>query len=143
MPISVNKGIHRITPPPSIVVPGFTSFPGGPESTITFKVASNVQRYNPAPLVLSINNYWIILPGHTPNVHLIPSSNSNDQSKYIHNLPLFAIQFASKSVHPLLCSHSPSKFPRIPYLGRSIPLQAFLTLEYTKSRHIPTSKPSY
>lgn len=54
------------------------------------KSASNVQRYNPAPLILLANSHWLIVPGHTPNVHLLPSGNANDQKKSICDLPFFA-----------------------------------------------------
>jgi len=85
------------------------------------KYASNVQRYNPAPLVLLVNSHWLIVSGHTPNVHLIPSGNANDQNKSILvHRPIWS---------PLPCNHSPSKFLDIPYLGRSIPWKGFLTSE--------------
>ena len=74
------------------VIPGFTSFPGSPESTATVKVASNVQRCNPMPLVLSENNCQLIFLGHNPNVHLIPSGNAHNQNKSICDLPFFATQ---------------------------------------------------
>ena len=107
------------------------------------QIASNVQRYNPVPLVLWVNSYQLIVWGCTPNVCLIPSRNSNGQNQYISDLPLSTTQSLGKSSHPLRCSHSPSKFPGIPYLGWSIPWQCFLASEDTKPMHIPTSKPSY
>lgn len=42
-----NKGIKRLTSPPSNIVPTCTSFLGFPESTTKVKHASNVQFYNP------------------------------------------------------------------------------------------------
>lgn len=56
------------------------------------KSASNVQDYNPAPIVLSANSYRLIVLGHTSNVHLIPYGNANDQTKSIHDLPFSATQ---------------------------------------------------
>jgi len=55
------------------------------KSTIHYKVksTSNVQRYDPMPLVLSANNYQLIVLGHTTNVHLIPFGNVNDKKKSI------------------------------------------------------------
>ena len=87
MPISINQGIQRLTPPPSKIVLGFTSFPGSPKSIVKVKYASDVQHYNPAPLFLIVNNYQLIVLGHIPKVHLIPSGNDNDQNKSISNLP--------------------------------------------------------
>ena len=43
-------------------------------------------------LVLSLNSYQLIVPGRTPNVHLIPSSNANDQNKSICDLPFSTTQ---------------------------------------------------
>ena len=62
------------------------------------------------PLVLSVNNYYIIVPGHTPNVHMIPSGNANNQNKSIPCIPFSATQFLRKSSYPLMCGHTPSKF---------------------------------
>jgi len=35
------------------------------------------------PFFLLVNNYQLIVPGHTPNVQSIPSDNDNDKNKYI------------------------------------------------------------
>lgn len=64
---------------------------------------------------LSVNSYWLIFPRHTPNVYLIPYGNYNYQNKSIHDLLLSVTQSLEQSGHPLMCSHSPSKFPSIPY----------------------------
>ena len=105
--------------------------------------ASNVHRYNPVPLVLSVNSYRLIALGRTPNGHLIPFINSNDQNKSIPDLPLSAIQSLRKFGQPLPCSHSPSKFCWHPHPGQSIPWQDFLASEDTKTKAYPYLKPSY
>jgi len=83
------------------VIPGFTSFPRSPQPTVKVKSASNVQHYNLATLVLSMNSYRLIVPGHTPNVHLIPSSNANDQNK---SIPTFPSLLHSPSGNPVIPS---------------------------------------
>ena len=65
------------------VIPGFTPFPISTESTAKVKLPSNVQRCDIAPLFLLVNSDRLIVPGHTPNVHLIPYSNSIDKKKSI------------------------------------------------------------
>ena len=125
------------------VIPRFTSFPGSPESTTIVKAASNVQCYNPAPLVLSVNNYQLIFPGHTPNVHLIPSRNVSDQNKSIPDLPFSTTQSLGKSSHPSRAvTHLPSSptypVPSNPSLGK-----LSLHRKVKQPRHIPSSKPSY
>ena len=107
------------------------------------KFSFNVHRYNLAPLVLSVNNYRLIVLGHTPNVHFIPSRNANDQNKYIIDLPFSATQSLGKSGHPLPCSHTPSKFRWHPHPRQSIPWQGFLTSEDTETKAYPCLKPSY
>lgn len=116
-----NNGIHRLTPLPSKVVQGFTPFLGSQESIAKVKVASNVQCQNPVLLVLSENSYRLIVLGHIPSVLLIPFGNVNDKKNTFPDLPFSATQSLGKYGHPLPCSHSPSMFPGIPYLGRSIP----------------------
>ena len=64
------------------------------------KSASNVQHYNPTPLFLSWNNYQLIVQGCTPNVHLIPYGNANDQNKSIYDLPFSATQSLRNLVTP-------------------------------------------
>jgi len=122
------------------VIPGFTSFLGSPESTVKVNSASNVQPYNPTPLVLLVNSYWLIVPGRTPNVHLIPSSNANDKKKN-----------PSLAFHSLL--HSPSgnlvtSFRVVTHLPScaSTPIsgspslgKASLHQKIQKLRHIPAS----
>ena len=93
------------------------------------KSASNVQRCNPAPLFLSLNSYQLIVPGRTPNVHLIPYGNANDQNKSIYGLPLFSTQSLRHPVTPSVQSLTfqvplapPSRavhpLARLPYIGR-------------------------
>jgi len=102
-----------------------------------FKYASIVQCYNPTPLVLLVNSYPCIVPGHTPNVHLIPSGNSNDQTKSILDFSFFTTQSLEQSSQPLLCSHLPSKFWWHPHLGNFIPWKGFLASEDTKNKAYP------
>lgn len=139
MPISNQQGdpeTHTFT---LKVVPGFTYFQGSPKSIATVKVASNAQHYNPAPLVLSVNSYRIIVQGCTPNVHLIPSGNANDQNKSISDLP-FSVTESLRNPVTLSCSHSPSKFYWHPHSDQSIPWQGFLTSEDTKTKAYPCLK---
>lgn len=75
-----NLEAHTSTPK---AITRFTSFSGIPKSTTKVKAASNFQRYNPVPLVLSVNSYRLIFIGNTPNVHLVPSRNSNDKKIYL------------------------------------------------------------
>lgn len=92
------------------------------------KSTSNVQHYNPLPLVLLVNSYQLIFPRCTPNVHLIPSGNANDQNKYIRDL-LSLLHSPSRIQSPLPCNHSPSKFCQHHYPRKSILWKGFLASE--------------
>lgn len=112
--ISINKGVQRITHPPSKLVPRFTSFPGSPESTVTVKVSSNVWHYNLAPLVPSTNSYRLIVSGCTPNVHLITSGNANDQTNISATFPSLLHNPSGNTVTPFrVVTHLPSS-PKSP-----------------------------
>ena len=47
-----------------------------------------------------MNSYQFFVPRRTPNVHLIPSSNANDQNKSISDLPFSATQSLENLVTP-------------------------------------------
>ena len=105
--------------------------------------SSNVQCYNLVPLVLLLNSYWFIVPGRTPNLHLIPSGNANDQKKSSHDLPFSAIQSLEKSGHPFcVVTHLPSFVGTLivgsPSLGKASSHQ-----KIQKLGHIPTLKSLY
>ena len=106
-----NPQAHTSTPK---VIPRFTSFPGISKSTIKVKSASNVQHYNPTPLFLSVNSYRLIVLGHAPNVHMIPSSNANDHHQYILGLPFSSIQSLRQSGHPPSMQSLAFQFPQHP-----------------------------
>lgn len=108
---------------------GFTSFPRSLESTIIVKVASNVQQYNHAPLVLPVNNYWLIVLVCTPKIHMIPSHNPNDPNESIPCLPFSTTQSLRKSNHPFhVVTHIQSS-PASPILGDTTLGKGFLALE--------------
>lgn len=86
-----------------------------------------------------MNSYRIIVQGCTPNVHLIPSGNANDQNKSISDLP-FSVTESLRNPVTLSCSHSPSKFYWHPHSDQSIPWQGFLTSEDTKTKAYPCLK---
>lgn len=66
---------------------------------------------------LSVNIYQLIIPRNTPNVHLIPSRNANDQNKSFLDLPFSATQSLGKSVTPFhAVTHLPSSLTS-PILG--------------------------
>ena len=84
---------------------------------------SNVKSYNLVPLFFSAKNYQPIVPGHTPNVHLIPYGNANDQNKYTLDLPFSATQSLEKFGHPFhavtqLPSSTGTPIPGSPFLGK-------------------------
>ena len=135
-----NKGIQMLTYPCSKIVPRFTSLWGSLDSTVKIKFSSIIQRYNPVPRVPSVNNYWLIILGCTPNVYMIPFGNDNDQPNLLLDLPFSTTQSLEKSPHPLPCSHSPSKFPSIPCPGWSIHWQRFLASEGPKTKAYPYLK---
>ena len=87
-----------------------------------------------------MNSGELIVLGHTPNLHLMPSSNDNDQTNPFPNLPFSSIQSLRKSNHLLPCDHSPSKFLGIPYPGRSIPWKCFLASKGPKTKAYPCLK---
>jgi len=87
-----------------------------------------------------VKSYQLNVLGHTPNVHLIPSRNANDQTKSIPSLPFSTTQYLKKSSQPFPCSHSHSKFRWHPHLGQSIPWKGFLKLEDTKTKAYPFLK---
>jgi len=85
-------------------------------------------------LVLSVNNYRLIVPGYTPNVLLIPYDIANDQNKSI-PCPSLLFYIVPQEIHsPPSCNHSPSNFPDIP-LSRAIhPLARFLGIGRSKNK---------
>lgn len=56
------------------------------------------------------------------------------------SLPFFATQSLGQYSHPLLCSHSPSKFPDIHFPRRSNPWKCFLTSKGPKLMEYPYLK---
>lgn len=72
-----NKGIERLIPQPSSNTK-IHLFPRKSRIHFHNQTASNFQHYNPVPLVLSMNNYQLIILGCNPNVDLIPYGNSHD-----------------------------------------------------------------
>ena len=99
------------------------------------KFASNVQCYNPMPLVLSANSYRIIVLGHTLNVNLIPYGNANDQK-------FFSITFPSLRHIPSGYGHAfraVTHFPSsvgTPILGSPSLIEASSHWKIQKPRHI-------
>lgn len=103
------------------------------------QTASNVQCYNPTPLFLSANNYRIIILWCTPNVHLIPFGNANDQRKYIPDLLFSSAQSLEKFSHPFYAiTHLPSS-PTSSILGDRSLGKASSHRKFKQARHILTS----
>lgn len=53
------------------------------QNPLQCQLISNVQHYDHALLVPSMNSYWLIVLRYMPNVRLIPFGNDNDQNKSI------------------------------------------------------------
>jgi len=91
-------------------------------------------------LIPSVNIYRLIISGHTPYVHMIPSRNANDQNQSIPQSSLRCNTMPWVIQSPPFVQSLTFQVPRHSLPERSIPWKYFLASEDLKTKAYPYLK---